>query len=166
MPRTAYQLMLPLDACLPGTTNLSHHSDQKTPSSVQPSGPDEKRLFVPLSIKPFEWFLYGRKAWELRKCARQFTPDHIRIGRPVELRLGYGRPERSLWGQVVDVITADSLTEFFDRVDWRQVLPDSMDRADAERNAREILGLDANDKRPVIGFRVDLGNTHASASQK
>ena len=97
---------------------------------------------------------------------RQFTPDHIRVGRPVELRLGYARPERSLWGQVVDVITADSLTEFFDRVDWRQVLPDSTDRADAERSAREILRLEANDPRQVIGFRVDLENTNASASQK
>jgi hypothetical protein len=133
---------------------------------VQPSEQHEKRLFVPLSVKPYEWFLCGRKAWELRKCGRQFTPDHIRIGRVVELRLGYARPERSLWGQIVDVIMADSLVDFFDRVDWRQVLPDSVDRADAERSAREILGLDANDSRPVIGFRIDLEHTHAAASQK
>jgi hypothetical protein len=166
MSRTTYQLTLPLDGCLPGTTDLSLRSDQKTPSSVRPSEQQEKRLFVPLSIKPYEWFLYRRKAWELRKCARQFTLEHIRIGRPVELRLGYARPERSLWGQVADVITADSLTEFFDRVDWRQVLPDSIDRADAERSACAILGLDANDRRPVIGFRVDLENTHAAASQE
>jgi hypothetical protein len=121
---------------------------------------------VPLSTKPYEWFQCGRKAWELRKCARQFTPDHIRIGRPVELRLGYARPQRSLWGQIADVITADSLADFFDRVDWREVLPDSIDRADAERTAREILQLDVNDSRPVIGFRIHLQDTHATTAQE
>jgi hypothetical protein len=166
MSRTGYQLTLPLDGCLPGTTDLSLRSDQKTRSSGKPSEPHGKRLFVPLSIKPYEWFLCGRKAWELRKCARQFTPDHIRIGRPVELRLGYARPERSLWGQIVDVVIADSLADFFDRVDWRQVLPDSIDREHAERSAREILRLDANDSRPVIGFRVDLENTRATTAQE
>lgn len=84
----------------------------------------------------------------------------------MELRLGYSRSDRSLWGHIVEVITAETLNKFFDKVDWKDVLPESADRQDAESMARQILRLDEDDQRPVIGFRIRLEDNHAASSKE
>ena len=126
----------------------------------------ENRLFVPLSTKPYEWFKSGRKSWELRKYARYFTREHVRVGRMVELRRGYTNRESALWGRISEVIATPSLSEFFERVDWRQVLPDSTDRKDAELTANSILGLDNKSDQPVIGFCICLEGHDATSAQE
>lgn len=120
------------------------------------------RLFVPLAEQPYRWFESGLKLWELRAIGRQFTTQFVRVGRVVEFRRGYSTPD-SQWGTVVDVIEADSVQAFFDRVPWRQVIcaPGIADRREAEKVAAEILGV-FSDAAPVIGFRSVLA---ASADQ-
>lgn len=125
-------------------------------SSAQRSRPSPDRLFVPLAAEPFGWFESGKKQWELRRLGRQYTLDHVRTGRPVELRRGYSDPAKALWGHVVDVRSAPSIAAFFDEVPWREVLPESGDRAEAIAAARRILGVDEGDAVPVLGFRIAL----------
>ena len=113
------------------------------------------RLFVPLSTEPHQWFESGRKNWELRKLARQFTEKHVRIGRLVELRRGYSDPSSSIWGTIDEVVVAQNLNEFFSRVNWENVLPESDSLEAAIQDALAILGLSSADDTPVIGFEID-----------
>ncbi|WP_033919613.1 hypothetical protein [Sphingomonas sp. 37zxx] len=114
------------------------------------------RLFVPLATDPFMWFCSGRKKWELRKKGRQYTTDHVRTGRYVELRRGYTDSESALWGEIVDVLEADSIEAFFSTVAWRSVLPESGSLSEAICEARKILNIPEGETVPVLGFKVAL----------
>lgn len=166
MTQRGYQLMLPLEKCQHGTTDASQTSAETTTFSEQPSKPSRDRLFVPLSKKPYQWFASGEKRWELRKRARQYTENQVRSGRSVELRLGYNGSCKSIWGRIVDIYVASSITEFFNAVDWRQVIPESQNRQEAESCARRILRLEHDAEHDVIGFKIAIETSDAFASQK
>jgi hypothetical protein len=110
----------------------------------------DTRLFVPLSRAPFEWFKSGEKHWELRRYGRQYTEAHLRVGRRVELRHGYGSRNDALWGTLQESLRANSIEEFFDAVPYDRVIPAAESRSDAVFIARKILGSVVE----VIGFRV------------
>lgn len=112
----------------------------------------QDRIFVPLASEPFLWFASGRKRWELRRLGRQYTPRHLVPGRRVELRRGYSDKKSALWGTLTEIRQAPSIAHFFDDVDFREVIPNALDREDAVRIAVQILG---EEHTPVIGFRVD-----------
>jgi hypothetical protein len=112
------------------------------------------RLFVPLSSEPYRWFQSGKKRWELRKDARQFSVEHVRPGRSVELRRGYRDAGSAIWGEIVDVVHAPGLNDFFSHVDWRNVLPECRDREDAIETARQILNIQEGAQVPVVGFKI------------
>jgi ASC-1-like (ASCH) protein len=111
------------------------------------------RVFVPLSSAPFRWFSSGAKRWELRRHGRQYTRKHLTPGRRVELRRGYTNKHTALWGRIEEVREADTLSEFFNRVDFREVIPEARSRLEAEDTATKIIG---GGHVPVIGFRVAL----------
>ena len=117
---------------------------------------NEKRMFVPLSTEPYQWFNSGRKRWELRKCGRQYTTKHVRPGRRVELRRGYTDADRALWGTIVNVELAQDIGQFFDRVSFRDVIPDAGSRTEAIAAATAILRIREVDAEPVLGFEVAL----------
>ena len=128
-------------------------------SSASSEGSEKKvdRLFVPLASEPHSWFLSGRKRWELRRLARQFTEAHVKPGRRVELRRGYSNRESAIWGIIDEVIIAHSLSEFFDKVDWKVVMPESTSLDDAISDAEDILGVCGDADGPFIGFEVQVG---------
>ncbi len=112
-----------------------------------------QRLFVPLASEPFDWFADGSKRWELRRYGRQYTEKHLRVGRRVELRRGYGHG-RSLWGVITRVHRAPSLEDFLRTVDYREVLPTAESMDAARQRASEILRTSGTDA--VIGFEIRL----------
>lgn len=150
------QLPLPILSTLDISIERSRRTAGNSLNSRPPLQPMSDRLFVPLAADPFRWFESGGKQWELRRLGRQYTLDHVRPGRMVELRRGYADPDRALWGRIVDVLTAPSIAAFFEEVSWREVLPESRNLADALDVAREILGIDHDSETPVLGFRVSL----------
>jgi hypothetical protein len=116
------------------------------------------RLFVPLSAKPYNWFRYGQKKWELRKYGRQYTEKHVRPGRRVELRKGYSDPNNSLWGTILSVEVHENLDSFFDHVPYQEVIPTAKNQMEAIAEAQRILQLDSDELEPVLGFQVALEN--------
>lgn len=119
------------------------------PSSIGSAKSD--RLFVPLAAQPFEWFIRGLKKWELRRHGRQYTRRHVRIGREVEFRRGYKGPD-ALWGVIVDVVEADSITAFFRKVSFHEVIPVANSIDEAVKISTDILRVPA--ETPVLGFAV------------
>jgi uncharacterized protein YqfB (UPF0267 family) len=109
------------------------------------------RLFVPLATDPFNWFAYGPKRWELRRLGGQFTPRHVRVGRTVELRRGY-RIDESLWGKITDVVEAENVEDFFDKVPYWEVIPIAETRHDAVGIATKILQATSGTR--LLGFAV------------
>ena len=109
------------------------------------------RLFVPLSTDPFNWFVLGKKKWELRRRGRQYTRHHVRVGRSVEFRRGY-RGRDALWGEIVAVIEADSIEEFFRKVPFREVIPTATSVEEAIAISTGILRVEAN--TPILGFEI------------
>lgn len=124
------------------------------------------RLFVPLAAEPYHWFESGQKAWELRKCGRQFTERQVIPGRRIELRYGYSNRERSLHGTIVQVYSACGLKRFFDTVDYRLVIPPALNQADAIRRAASILGISEDSDTCVLGMRVQLDHRNVTVSRK
>jgi hypothetical protein len=106
---------------------------------------------VPLADQPFAWFRSGKKKWELRRLGRQYTQRHVRVGRRVELRRGYRGPD-VLWGEILAVIEANGIEDFFEKVDFKDVVPVADSREDAVRIATEILRIDST--TPLLGFAV------------
>ena len=151
------QISLPLDECRDITLRTSREPSARARSATPSSGPD--RLFVPLAAEPFRWFHSGKKVWELRKLGRQFTPAHVRLGREVELRRGYSDSGSAIWGEIVDVLEAASLTEFFQIVSWRTVLPESESLDEAIEQASRILNIEDIEDTPVLGFRIELAGS-------
>lgn len=117
---------------------------------------EHDRLFVPLAADPFLWFRSGRKKWELRKKGRQYTVEHVRPGRDVELRRGYTDRDTALWGEIIDVFEADSVEAFFRTVPWSAVLPESCSLDEAISDAHRILNIAEGETTPVLGFKVAL----------
>jgi hypothetical protein len=115
------------------------------------STPKNDRLFVPLASEPFNWFCSGRKKWELRRFGRQYTPKHVRVGRRVELRRGYRGPD-ALWGKILDVIEANGVDDFFDKVPFEEVIPVATSREHAIKIATGMLRVNTN--IPLLGFAV------------
>jgi ASC-1-like (ASCH) protein len=127
----------------------------------------EDRLFVPLKSEPFSWFLSGAKLWELRRQSGQYKNiERLRLGRKVELRRGYGNPKDALWGKIVAVISADNLEDFFDRVQFEDVIPTVSSRAEAIRVATRILRLDQESDTKVVGFKVEVDRCALSISTR
>lgn len=123
------------------------------------------RLFVPLASKPYQWFKSGQKQWELRRYGRQYTEKHVRPQRQVELRLGYSDPNQALWGTIIKVETAESLEDFFDRVPFKQVIPNAQNLDEAIATIEKILGLSSDCSSRVLGFEVLLNHAHHSFSR-
>lgn len=98
------------------------------------------RLFVPLSGEPYAWFESGEKKWELRRNSRQFTGEHVRPGRAVELRYGYGTSKPPLWGTIGRVKHVPSIEAALDVVPYKDVIPTAASCAEAIAIAKEILG--------------------------
>ena len=117
---------------------------------------DERRMFVPLATKPYQWFQGGKKRWELRKYGRQYTQKNVRPGRRVELRRGYTDASRALWGTIVNVELAQDVGQFFDRVSFKEVIPDAGNRQEAITAATAILRMYEDNSEPVLGFEVSL----------
>ena len=115
-----------------------------------------KRLFVPLSSEPYDWFRSGRKRWELRRYGRQYTSAHVKQGRQVELRRGYRSQEQALWGHIVRTVDASSLPSFFDEVPFQLVIPVAKTREEAVAFASSILGLAPNENARVLGFEIEV----------
>lgn len=113
------------------------------------------RAFVPLAAAPFHWFEGGHKKWELRRYGRQYTERHIWPGKRVELRHGY-RSGRSLWGNVTDIYSAPTMSEFFTEVDYKAVIPNAASRDEACRIAKQILNIPEGGEVVLFGFRVEL----------
>jgi ASC-1-like (ASCH) protein len=109
------------------------------------------RLFVPLATDPFNWFVVGKKKWELRRRGRQYTRHHVRVGRSVEFRRGY-RGREVLWGEIVAVIEADNIEEFFRKVPFREVIPTASSVEEAIAISSGILKVEAN--TPLLGFAI------------
>lgn len=120
------------------------------------SSEEVDRLFVPLAAGPFSWFQSGKKTWELRRCGRQYTDKNIRLGRRVELRMGYTDPGRALWGVIVNIEQAATVSEFFKKVPYELVIPVATSLAEAVTLTSSILGLQPDNCGPVLGFEVDL----------
>jgi|SRR5208337_1582498 len=118
--------------------------------------PSEKRLFVALARDPFVWFESGRKFWELRRYGRQYTEKHVKTGRAVELRNGYARPDRALYGVISQVVQATCLREFFENIPYSEVIPTAISREDAILTAARILAIPPDTEVAVLGFRVDV----------
>jgi ASC-1-like (ASCH) protein len=132
--------------------NLFHDPLQSTANAHEVETTTRNRMFVPLANAPFRWFASGNKRWELRRRGRQYTQKHLIPGRRVELRRGYSDKTAALWGNITEVREADNLSQFFDAVDFREVMPEAASRAEAMKTAAEILG---EDTFPVIGFRIE-----------
>jgi hypothetical protein len=119
---------------------------------LSPSVPSNTdRLFVPLADEPFGWFRSGKKKWELRRFGRQYTRKHVRVGRRVELRRGYKGPD-AIWGEVLEVMEASGVVDFFNKVDFKEVIPVAESREHAIRIATDILRVDPNTH--LLGFSV------------
>ena len=113
--------------------------------------PKADRLFVPLADQPFAWFRSGQKKWELRRFGRQYTRKHVKVGRSVELRRGYRGPD-VLWGEILDVVEANGVDEFFSKVPYKEVIPVADSREQAIEIATAILKIEPN--TPLLGFAV------------
>ncbi len=148
------QLNLPFGQCQ-DTISPTSRREGALPLSKARTRNGNDRLFVPLATEPFRWFCSGNKLWELRKLGRQYTLEHVRPGRNVELRRGYGDPKAAIWGAIVDVVQAANVVAFFEVVPWWAVLPESDTLDHAIEQAIKILKIDDPGKTPVLGFRIE-----------
>lgn len=125
-----------------------------------------RRLFVPLSREPYEWFSSGQKEWEIRKQRGAFSDGQVFMGRPVELRLGYRDASSSFWGTVIDVIKAESLAEIFECVPFEKAIPSANDLDSALSIASKILGVSANQRieAGIVAFKAQLDGPDVPAT--
>lgn len=116
----------------------------------------KKRLFVPLSTNPYNWFLSGSKEWELRKAARNFTSKQVYRGRVVELRRGYNTSDK-IYGVIDQVIECKTLQEVFDKIDFKKIIPVARDKFEAINISYEILNPTDDNSFIVFKVRKKLG---------
>ena len=114
------------------------------------SCPTARRLFVPLSAEPFEWFASRNKQWEVRRNKGAFRADHLIEGRRVELRRGY--TGASLWGTLTDAILASNAADLFMEISYKVTVPTAPSQSDAIAFVEKLLGTGAK----LVAFRVDL----------
>jgi ASC-1-like (ASCH) protein len=110
------------------------------------SKPD--RLFLPLNGVAFDWFIQGKKKYELRRLYHQYNFKQVKEGRLVELRRGYSGT--SIWGQIGQIFVESSLDQLFDTVSFKNVIPVASSMNEAVSIAKEFVG----DKGPYILFEI------------
>ena len=79
------------------------------------------RLFVPMCTRQFRSFQNRGKTWEVRRRGRQWTKQFVRQGRTVELRCGYGKTNKVLWGTIGLVYDVSSIDELFENVPFEKL---------------------------------------------
>jgi ASCH domain len=117
--------------------------------------PADRRLFVPLSAEPFEWFSSRGKQWEVRRNNGAFRADRLTCGRRVELRRGYTGD--SLWGTLTEAVSASNAAELFAHVHYAVTVPTVASRSDAIAFVEGLLGED----QELVAFRVALDDEPA-----
>jgi hypothetical protein len=120
---------------------------------------ERRRLFVPLATVSYEWWLSGKKRWEIRRARGAFAVDKLAIGRRVELRRGYQDAESALWGTVTGVESAESLEALLWRVPALEVIPDAVDTQGAIARASEILAVSPRERTLFVAFRIDVDDS-------
>jgi len=115
----------------------------------------DRRLFVPLSSLPFQWFVSGTKRWEVRRRRGVFA-NGVTPGRRVELRRGYSDVRSSLWGTVTEVVESAGLRELLETVPYHELGAAEMDGPAAEARISEILSVNADESVDLIAFRIEL----------
>ena len=118
------------------------------------------RLFVPLSSQPYLWFKSGRKKWELRKYGRQYTDKYVYVGRLVELRRGYSDGKQALWGIIEQIEYAQDLSDFFNKVDFSEVIPVALSLEDAISQTALLLRIHPREPQRMIGFKVKISESN------
>lgn len=113
------------------------------------------RLFVPLASLAYSWFASGDKQWEVRRLGRGFSLNHVRVGRRVELRRGYSTPD-SIWGTISQVVTAESLEDLYQKINFAEAIPSAVDVGEAIVQTGLILRTDPREPLGIIAFRVML----------
>lgn len=116
----------------------------------------DRRLFVPLAKKPYEWFLSGVKSWEVRRQRGAFNLNTVTIGRRVELRLGYRPIRPSLWGTITQIMTEDNVSHLLQKIPYRSVVPEAENYDNARRQIQEILRIGPVGEARLIAFHIDL----------
>ena len=129
------------------------------------------RLFVPMCRRQFLLFQSGSKTFEVRQRGRQWTRQFVTQGRQVEIRLGYSKSYKPLWGTVGLVYEASSINELFDKVPFDKVMPVAGNLETAKMFARHefffgdqchIEGLEAfnSTKIDLIAFEVIMNKVN------
>lgn len=113
------------------------------------------RIFVPLASNPYDWFLSGKKRWELRRYGRQYTEKHIKIGKVVELRCGYNNRKKAVWGIIEDIQYFGSLSDVFQNINYKEIIPISENIEDAKELTGKILNLNIHDDIKLIAFKIN-----------
>lgn len=116
----------------------------------------EKRLFVPLSTRAFNWFKMG-KQWEVRILKGQYNPRNIFPGRIVELRRGYNTTD-SLWGQIVDVKIFENSDELLRTLDFQLIIPQAKNSTEAKAELKNF----AEPGKQIITFKIKLNHEFQS----
>jgi ASC-1-like (ASCH) protein len=111
----------------------------------------KKPLFVPLNGVFFDLLADGRKTYELRRQRGAWTTKNVWMGRRATLSYGYGKRHR-LDAIILDVKTADSIAEIFEKIPYRCVLPTVGSKSEAIEMATKTLGGDS----PVIAFEPSI----------
>ena len=57
-----------------------------------------------------------------------------------------------LWGEILDVIEANGVADFFNKVHFKEVIPVADSREQAIKIAMDILKTDA--ETPLLGFAI------------
>ena len=108
------------------------------------------RLFVPLEGIHYDAFANGCKVYELRKLERRFTEKHVYPGRKTTLCYGYGKRSR-LYGVIKKVFIFESLSETFEILHWKEILPYAQNINDAHDQAQKYV----SDSK-IIVFKPDI----------
>lgn len=111
---------------------------------------DARRLFVPLSGEPFQWFSSGKKEWEVRRNKGAFRADRLTRGRRVELRMGY--TGESLWGTLAETVIATNTAQLFDRISYKAAVPTATSPLAASTFVENLLSKDSE----LVAFRIEL----------
>ena len=120
------------------------------------------RLFVPMCRRQFLLFQSGRKTFEVRQRGRQWTKQFVTQGRRVEIRLGYSKAYKALWGMIGLVYEVSSIDELFKEVPFKKVMPVAAGLGTAKQLAVwEFFGIypepcDSSSKIDLIAFEVIL----------
>lgn len=118
-----------------------------------------RRLFVPLSAEPFEWFSSGAKSWEVRRNKGAFRVDLLAEGRRVELRRGY--TGKSLWGTLAEAVVASDVADLFGRISFKAAVPTATSALGAGAFVETLLGQDSE----LVAFRVELDPADADTTE-